>query len=101
MLLSPHPPEVPDTSHWSLGFGHAPGGNAGAELIPLAHSSATACSSPWKQPCRSSLPQDLVPGLLQPVHSVALQGREDGSEGGEVLQDAALLRADKEITGFG
>lgn len=32
------------------------------------------------------------------MNSIALQSREDGSEGGEVLQDAALLGADKEMT---
>ena len=36
-------------------------------------------------------PGDLLPRLLQPVDGVALQGREDGVEGGEVLEDPALL----------
>lgn len=76
-------------------------------MIPSTHSRATdSPASPLspphgrRSPARCCLPQDLVPGLLQPVNGVALQSREDGSEGGEVLQDAALLGADKETTGL-
>lgn len=92
ILLFPHllSSLTPYTGPWVLG-------TLQEAMLELrrSYSSATANSSPWNQPCRSSLPQDLIPGLLQPVHGVALQGREDGSEGGEVLQDAALLRAER------
>ena len=42
----------------------------------------------WGEGCP---PGDLFPRLLQPVDGVALQGREDGVEGGEILEDPALL----------
>lgn len=37
------------------------------------------------------LPGDLLPCLLQAVDGIALQGREDGVEGGEILEHSALL----------
>ena len=45
-------------------------------------------------------PGHLIPRPLEPVHRVALQGREDGTQGGEVLQNPALLFTQIKILTF-
>lgn len=37
-------------------------------------------------------PADGCPGLLQTIHCVGLQGRQDGPQGGEILQLSAFLQ---------
>lgn len=79
----------------SLGSGQSQSCSDPLHALKNHNSSTTSPETSQQDPSRRCSPQDLVPRFLQPVNSIALQSREDGSEGGEVLQEAALLGTDK------